>query len=640
MWWVIALKIIAYVAAFFIIRSMQPKPDVPQPKGISDFNLPTAEADRCLPVIFGSVKISGPNVIWYGDLSATTYQIEDQDAGYQYRLGVAMALCMGPVDDVTGVYFDEKDGELTYRQTYADGHKRFGINKPDMWGGCKVGGSGGVAGSIHVYYGTDAQNADSYMTSICNASWPALRKVCWAIFRNGYDPGEGMATGFYWGTSEYIRPVAFRLARCPNTLLMPNNHHAILKDNGWDSNPACMIYEILTDTTWGLGLDPATIDADTFLATGETLFTEGFGLAMVVDQAMAGTDLIAEILRHIDGDLCADARTGKLVLTLVRNDYDPEDLPLLDQSCISDVELTRGSWSETTNVVKVNYTSRIDNYTQRVAQWMNTANLRVRNELVATTLDFRGVSNATSALQIAGRCVKAVSYPFARLKITANRKDWALRRGQAFRLTWPPLGIAEMVCRVTRPSGGELVGGKISIEAIEDAFDFAGTAYTDPPASGWVDPVGPAVAAAQQALVECPYHLAPDGLRWALALAARANGSLMGYDIWSDPAGGTNYVQSGSSSGFCGTGTLQSSYAASTASLDATGFVIENLIDADAVPSTDSSGLYAGQNLALIDSEIVSWQTIAGTGSTRTITNVLRGVLDTVPAAHSTGARV
>jgi hypothetical protein len=30
--------------------------------------VPTAEQDRPIPVIFGTVWITGPNVVWYGDL--------------------------------------------------------------------------------------------------------------------------------------------------------------------------------------------------------------------------------------------------------------------------------------------------------------------------------------------------------------------------------------------------------------------------------------------------------------------------------------------------------------------------------------------------------------------------------------------
>jgi hypothetical protein len=42
---------------------------------------------------------------------------------------------------------------------------------------------------------------------------------------------------------------------------------------------------------------------------------------MQFEQAGAATDLIREILRHIDGGLTTDPATGKLMLKLIRADY-------------------------------------------------------------------------------------------------------------------------------------------------------------------------------------------------------------------------------------------------------------------------------------------------------------------------------
>jgi hypothetical protein len=180
----------------------------------------------------------------------------------------------------------------------------------------------------------------------------------------------------------------------------------------------------------------------------------------------------------------------------------------------------------------------------------------------------------------------------------------------------------------------------MSLEAVEDSFSISGTAYTDPPGSQWGDPVAPPVAAAQQALVELPYQLSTASGRQLGALAARAAATLTGFQIWSDPAGGTAYVLTNSVSAWCPYGELTGTYAKSTAALDATGFTVGNLIDIDALESVSFLAIYAGYNLALIDNEIIAWQTVSGTGATRMIANVLRGVLDTVPADHSSGAKV
>src|SRR5919108_2661771 len=77
---------------------------------LGDFQAPTAEEGRAIPVVFGTVKLAAPNVVWYGDLKSkplkaggwgtfgfkTTY-------GYKYFLGMDLVLCHGPVDELTAL---------------------------------------------------------------------------------------------------------------------------------------------------------------------------------------------------------------------------------------------------------------------------------------------------------------------------------------------------------------------------------------------------------------------------------------------------------------------------------------------------------------------------------------------------------
>jgi predicted phage tail protein len=48
--------------------SPRPKTETPRPAGLDDLSVPTAEEGRPIPVVFGTVLISGPNVVWAGDL--------------------------------------------------------------------------------------------------------------------------------------------------------------------------------------------------------------------------------------------------------------------------------------------------------------------------------------------------------------------------------------------------------------------------------------------------------------------------------------------------------------------------------------------------------------------------------------------
>ena len=64
MFWYIAVFALALVVSY----SMTPKPQSRPPAGLSEFKVPTAEVGREIPVLFGTRKLEGPNVVWYGHL--------------------------------------------------------------------------------------------------------------------------------------------------------------------------------------------------------------------------------------------------------------------------------------------------------------------------------------------------------------------------------------------------------------------------------------------------------------------------------------------------------------------------------------------------------------------------------------------
>lgn len=65
-WGYLVVMLIAAVVAY----ATAPKPPTPKPPGLEDIDVPTAEEARPIPVVFGTVKVTGPNVVWYGDLRA------------------------------------------------------------------------------------------------------------------------------------------------------------------------------------------------------------------------------------------------------------------------------------------------------------------------------------------------------------------------------------------------------------------------------------------------------------------------------------------------------------------------------------------------------------------------------------------
>ena len=59
------------VVSYFISAALAPKPPQPKSAALEDFDIPLAEQGRPIPVVFGTMLITGPNVLWYGDLRTT-----------------------------------------------------------------------------------------------------------------------------------------------------------------------------------------------------------------------------------------------------------------------------------------------------------------------------------------------------------------------------------------------------------------------------------------------------------------------------------------------------------------------------------------------------------------------------------------
>lgn len=64
----VGLQILGYLLA--------PKPPQPKPPSVEDLEDPTAEAGRPIPVIFGSLTISGVNNLGYWDKAISTREVK------------------------------------------------------------------------------------------------------------------------------------------------------------------------------------------------------------------------------------------------------------------------------------------------------------------------------------------------------------------------------------------------------------------------------------------------------------------------------------------------------------------------------------------------------------------------------------
>lgn len=72
MWVELAVWVVTTLISY--VLTPKPKYNAPTAAGLGDFTVPTAQEGREIPVLFGTRDISGPNVVWYGDLRVVPVQ--------------------------------------------------------------------------------------------------------------------------------------------------------------------------------------------------------------------------------------------------------------------------------------------------------------------------------------------------------------------------------------------------------------------------------------------------------------------------------------------------------------------------------------------------------------------------------------
>lgn len=553
------LTLLVWVFTAVLGELLRPKvsQSSPKPAQLSDFNAPTATEDRAIPVIWGTVEISGPNVIWYGDLfvqpiekSISTGFFSSQKIAtgkYRYFIGQQFALCRGPIDAVLALRFDNYacwEGELSNGTVI--------INQSNLYGGEEK--EGGFRAAVDVVPGDRTQVANAYVASVMR-DVPGYCGVCCVVFRG---PSSGLEIGEtpsgYIGTNANLKQPKFTVKRVTIPEDQPRLNSG-LSDIGGDMNPAEIIWELCTNSSWGgMGVPASLMDNASFLIAAQTLYDEGFGLSLIWDQAGTVEDQIALVLRHIDGVLYPDPESGKFVLTLARGDYDAESLEVFDESTIESVtNYSLAAWDETTNEVRVSYLERryfkvkgtlndppanpvIGDqwlvgpnptgawtnhagelatwggaswafspaggyqegapaaqyvFTSRVAAAQDLGNYQIQQQIVSGSASYPGISKAELAQRVAQRDLRTLTYPLVRCTVRLNRAGYNLRPGKVFRLNWSELGLSGLVLRVLKINYGTLEQGAIVVEVIEDIFSLGNLTYSAPAATSFSTPAVP-----------------------------------------------------------------------------------------------------------------------------------------------------
>ena len=619
--------------AFTVVGELlRPKQKVPNAKAsaLDEFEVPTAEEGRSIPVFCGKVLITGSNVTWYGDLRTVAlkqkvktglWSSERQTYAHKYYLGLQHALGFGDASvTIHRVLWGDYPNEPSHsRAVQADGSTLFTYNDENFFGGNKE--EGGLVGTMRFYPGNSTQEPNAYMTGVLGEQFPGYRGLTHAIV-------EGM----YLGTQKYIKPPSFEVSRYPNQLGLTSSRH-IIDD---DCNPVCFMFELLTNQVWGVGKTSADIDIAQWRTVANTVFDEGFGMSMLYNGSASAESILGDILRHVDGVIFPDPSTGLLTIRLARKDYVKDDLPVYTGADFMEgIKFSRPSWSETTNTILVTYTNRERDYEQGVYPLQDLANIMQRGgELAVDELDFSGFTTLPPVQAATARALRTMSYPLAKASGVVGRKAWRVLPADVIRVQWPELGVDDVVFRVTNINRAGIRENRIGLELVEDIFSLTDAAYGPPASSDWVNPVSASAALARQQLVEAPYFLQGSDGSNILTLGSRSGGLDLGYQVRiGDTAGAL--VQASTSEDFSASGLTSATVTAAATSFTVTGMLA---VEETNQAPTDSNQI-SGDTLVLLKSstteELVAYRNVSGS----TYSNVWRGLLDTVPQEHPAGTQ-
>lgn len=496
----IIVSLVIAAASLAIAELMRPKPkfEDAKPSGLGDLTFPTAIEGRPIPVVFGSVKAEGPNVIWWGDFRARKirekiktglFSSKRITVGFRYDVGIQLGLCVGQVDEVSKWWVGDT---LVASGSVQDG--TYVLNSPKLFGGDKF-GNGGMQGTLRIHSGSATQSANSYLTSFQSPITPH-RHTCYAVWEGGYI-----------GNSTQIKPWKFEIKRFPNTLGLTGGDHIV---NGADANPAAVIYELLTDTDWGFGFPATDIDLANFRSVGTTLASEGNGFSFQMDRGLEAVDFLRLLQDQIDGIVFLDQTTGKFKLSLARADYDIDLVPQVQEGSglIEVKEFSRGLWEETSNQVRIKFVDRDRDYFETHAQAHDLANQRIQGgEIVPVEVAMPGVKDKTLANTIAARELRQRAIPLAKGTLVVDRTFWDVQPNDVLAWTDDNLGFTKLPVRVLRIDYGDLENGRINLSVVQDVFQIDSPFFGEPDSTLWLPPAQEVAELDEGLVIEAPFAI-------------------------------------------------------------------------------------------------------------------------------------
>jgi len=453
-----------------------PKIESQKPPSKDDIEFPTADESRNIPVVYGTVRIDGPNHIYAGndfEVEEMTESVggvfgigaEDVTLGWKYYITCAVAIGFGELklrellfEDVSVLRYPNvgvKDVEIEIDAPQAFRNEQ--DKAPDN----------GVAGTVK-FWGGENNDYDTFIGATGGGVSP-LKGLSYMSFNH-----------FYWGNKRVFPKPSFIVERYPQQVTTGDENKIDDPDNflgDGDANPAEILFDVMTNIDfYGVGIPLEKIDIESFRDTATKLYNENFGLSFVMESGANFEDIYKDVIKHIDGNLFISPYTSKWTLNLNRDDYDINDLIEFNIGNIKSVsKYTRKEISSLKTEVKINYKDRQKLYKERNISAKSLSILKQKRGIPDVhTDDFFACKNKTLAAKIATREMRAWSTPIFTLEMITLRDAFGLQKGDVCLVNYEKgnVRIQNKVFRVIEMNFGEFNKNEITLNLVEDIFAF------------------------------------------------------------------------------------------------------------------------------------------------------------------------
>lgn len=646
-------------------NSMFPQKDVaPKPTEVPDTyeestqagNLPNASLGGIVAEVIGRKRIPEANTIWTGNLrplvETFVTQTETQEqlkrewdqpgfsvvdttqittttvttvATVGYLVDIHMAVCLGPNVRLHAIYVD---------------------NEP-IWTG-NVGPNRTV---VNV-----SQN-DTFLTGteviFSGGAYDQAPEPDVAAFVTDYPGYVGVATVLIKGARADMPmgSLSFEVSRFPNPLELSSGDNVV----GEDLNVINAMVEVMTNP-WGWGgLDIANFDVTRLKQLAAVTKSETNFASVKITNETSVAAIVKILQEQAAAIIFQDPQTGLITGNLIReSNIDYATMSKFSPRNVMEIQaFEKTGWQNTIEQARGLYTERDAAYNEVPVFVQNPANLSQSGRGRRTaSLYYPYVSNRTLASSLLKRDMALLGAPLYSTTILANREAADKLPGDIVSLSWPDFGLLNEPVLVLKVRKHPLNVNQVSLQVrqmkLPDVLPLFG------PGGGGFNPgfdVAPKTPTSMVVL-SAPYFMAraragissltatPIALPMFLPLPANSFQFSFNAVLKNKPdaSGDVTVINQGP----------YATYGRLTAAIDKfdnygdgiiPSITIGNIVNPVNLVSVGNVGVRAGQLFLVIDNEILSFESaVDNNNGTWTLTNVHRGLLDTVAQSHALNA--